>query len=191
MANIPLRKGMLIRHKDHVYQVTDFAERHSGKMKPTVHVALRDVRDGHPVDRSLDEITPIVEVPHSYRRMQYLYPRGQARLFMDCETFEELELGEVHLGGRSDYLVEGQEYRVAFIDEKPASVEVPDTVPLKVTFTAPPGHSVGGGSNITKEATLDNGLEVRVPLFVKTGDLIRVDTRSGTYAGKESASSGT
>lgn len=185
MANIPLRKGMLIRHQDHVYQVTDFEEHHSGKMKPTVHVALRDVRDGRPVDRSLDEITPIVEVPHAYRRMQYLYPRARARVFMDCETFEELELGEVHLGGRSDYLVEGQEYRVAFIDERPASVEIPDTVPVKVAFTAPAGHSIGGGSNITKEAQLENGLEIRVPLFVKTGDVIRVDTRTKAYAGKE------
>ena len=185
MANVPLRRGMLIRHQEHVYEVTDFSERHSGKMKPTWHVALRDIRDGLPVDRSLDELLPVVEVPHLYRRMQYLYPRGQTRVFMDAETFEECELHEAHLGGRGAFLVEGQEYRLAIIDGRPASLEVPDSVPIKVTFTAPPGHSVGGGSSVTKEATLENGLEVRVPLFVKTGDMIRVDTRTKTYAGKD------
>lgn len=185
MANIPLRRGMLIRHEQQIYTVESFEEHHSGKMKPTVHVALRDVRDGHPVDRSLDELLPVNEVEHRWRKMQHLYTRGRARVFMDSETFEEIELGEVHLGGRSDFLVEGQEYRVAFIDGRVASVEMPDNVPIKVTFTAPPGHSIGGGSNITKEATLENGLEVRVPLFVKTGDTIRIDTRTKAYAGKD------
>jgi len=104
---------------------------------------------------------------------------------MDCETFEELELGEAQFGGRSAFLVEGQEFRVTFIDGQPTSVELPDSVPMKVTFTAPPGHSVGGGSSVTKEATVENGLEVRVPLFVKTGDTIRVDTRTKAYAGKD------
>jgi elongation factor P len=185
MANVPLRRGMLIRHHEHVYEVTDFSERHSGKMKPTWHVSLRDVRDGRPVDRSLDELLPVVEVPHSFRRMQYLYARGQARVFMDAETFEELELGEAQLGSRGVFLVEGQEYRLAIIDGRPASLDVPDSVPIKVAFTAPPGHSVGGGSSVTKEATLENGLEIHVPLFVKTGDTIRVDTRTKTYAGKD------
>ncbi|GMV98425.1 MAG: elongation factor P [Phycisphaerae bacterium] len=176
---------MLIRHQDHVYEVTDFQEHHAGKQKPTVHVSLRDVRDGRPVDRNLDALMPIQEVAHAYRRMQYLYPRGPARVFMDAETFEEIELGPGQLGGRADFLVEGQEYRVAFIDGRPAALEMPDNVSIKVTFTAPPGHSIGGGSNITKEATLENGLEIRVPLFVKTGDVIRVDTRSRSYAGKD------
>lgn len=185
MANVPLRRGMLIRHQNHVYEVTDFSERHSGKMKPTWHVALRDVRDGHPVDRSLDELLPVVEVPHAFRRVQYLYPRGDLRVFMDAESFEECELGAAHLGGRGAFLVEGQEYRLACIDGQPASLEMPDSVPITVTFTAPPGHSVGGGSNVQKDATLENGLEVHVPLFIKTGDVIRIDTRTKTYAGKD------
>jgi elongation factor P len=62
---------------------------------------------------------------------------------------------------------------------------MPEVIPMRVADTAPPGHSVGAASNITKEARLENGLEIRVPLFIKTGDLIRVDTRSRTYSGKE------
>ncbi len=185
--NIPLRKGMLLRHQNHVYQVTDFSERHTGKQKPTVHVALRDIRDGHPVDRSLDVLMPIQEVPQALRKMQYLYARGDARVFMDSETFEEQELTGPQLSDRPEFLKEGEEYRVHFVDGTAVLVDIPEIVTLKVALTAAPGHSIGGGSNITKEATLENGLEVRVPLFIRTGDEIRVDTRTRTYAGKNNA----
>lgn len=185
MANIPLRRGMLIRHQNHVYEVKDFSERHTGKQKPTVHVALRDIRDGRPVDRTLDDLLPIDEVPYAWRRAQYLYAKGAVRVLMDTETFEEIELGEAQLGGRGEFLCEGSEYRVMCIDGRPAWLEMPDIVSLRVAVTAAPEHSVGVASNVTKEATLENGLMVRVPLFIKTGDLIRVDTRTRTYAGKE------
>jgi elongation factor P len=185
--NIPLRRGMLLRHQNHIYQVTEFSERHTGKQKPTVHVALRDIRDGHPVDRTLDALLPVQEVPQALRKMQYLYARGATRVFMDSGTFEEQELSGPQVGDRPDFLKEGEEYRVHFVDGMPVLVEVPDIVTLQVKLTAAPGHGIGGGSNITKEATLENGMEVRVPLFIKTGDMIRVDTRTRTYDGKNNA----
>jgi elongation factor P len=185
MANIPLQRGMWLRHQGHVYQVVDFNERHTGKQKPTVHVALRDIRDGHPVDRTLDDLSPVQEVEHAIRTMQYLYAKGGALVFMDSETFEEFEILRAQLGGRDAFIVEGGEYRVVNLEGRPMSVEVDDIVTLKVKMTAPPGHSVGGASNVAKEATLENGLEIRVPLFVKTGDAIRIDTRTKTYAGKD------
>jgi len=183
--NIPLKRGMLIRHQNHIYEVSDFQERHTGKQKPTVHVALRDVRDGRPVDRTLSDLEPVQEVEYAWRRMQYLYPKGRLRVFMDCDSFEEHELSDAHLQDRGDFLVEGAEYRVRIIDGTPASVEVPDVVSLRVALTAPAEHAVGAASNVMKEARLENGLEVRVPLFIKTGDLIRIDTRNRTYAGKD------
>ena len=185
MANIPLQRGMWLRHQGHVYQVVDFNERHTGKQKPTVHVALRDIRDGHPVDRTLDDLLPVQEVEHAIRQMQFLYAKGDALVFMDSETFEEFEISRAQLAGRDAFIVEGGDYRVVHLEGRPMSVEVADIVTLKVKVTSPPGHSIGGASNITKEATLENGLEVRVPLFVKTGDAIRVDTRTKTYAGKD------
>ena len=185
MANIPLRRGGWIRHQNHVYEVVEFQEHHSGKQKPTVHVSLRDIRDGRPVDRTLDDLLPIQEVEHSVRPMQYTYQRGGTRVFMDSETFEEFELTDAQLGGREAFLSEGSEYRVMFLEGRPVSVQVPDLVTLKVAMTAPPGHSVGSAANITKEATLENGLELRVPLFIKSGDLLQVDTRTKKYAGKE------
>lgn len=183
--HIPLQRGMFLRHQGHIYQVVDFNERHTGKQKPTVHVALRDARDGHPVDRTLDQIEPIVTVEHANRQMQYLYAKGDKYVFMDSETFEEQGLTKAHLGGREAFLSDGAEYRVTHLEGRPISVQVDDIVTLNVANTAPPTHSVDAASNVTKEATLDNGLEVRVPLFIKVGDAIKIDTRTNAYAGKD------
>ena len=185
--HIPLQRGMFLRHQGHIYQVVDFNERHTGKQKPTVHVALRDALDGHPVDRTLGQIEPIETVEHANRPMQYLYAKGDKYVFMDSETFEERELTAAQLGGREAFLADGAEYRVTHLEGRPAAVQIDDIVSLNVANTAPPGHSVGTASNITKEAVLENGLEVRVPLFIKVGELIKVDTRTKAYAGKDHA----
>lgn len=182
---IPLKRGMLIRHQGQIYTVVDFQERRTGKQRPTVHVALRDVRDGRPVDRTLDQLEPIEEVPHAYRNMQYLYPKNGGRVFMDSETFEEFELTPAQLHGGEAFLKEGEQYRVMFADNRPLALELPEVVRLQVTDTAAPAHSVGVASSVMKEATLENGLVVRVPLFIKIGDILRIDTRTKTYVGKE------
>ena len=184
--NVPIKRGMLIRHQGHVYTVMDFQERHSGKQRPTVHVALRDVRDGHPVDRTLADLEPVQEVPHQYRNMQYLYAKGDQHVFMDSESFEEVALGQAQLHGAEPFLNEGAEYRVMLLDGQPLALALPDSVSLKVTETATPTHGAGTpGGNVLKEATLENGLTIRVPLFIKMGDAIRVDTRTRADAGKE------
>jgi len=183
--NVPIKRGMLIRHQNHVYIVADFQERHAGKQKPTIHVSLRDVRDGRQVDRTLEELEPIQEVSHAIRQMQYLYPKGDEHVFMDCETFDEFELMPTHLRGCEPFLREGDTYRVMFVDERPLSLEMPEIVPLKVASTAAPSHSVGNAASVLKEATLENHLLVRVPLFLKNGDTIRIDTRTKTYVGKD------
>jgi len=183
--NVSIRRGMFLRHEGHVYQVADFNEHHSGKQKPTVHVALRDIRDGRPVDRSLADLEPVREVECTLRPMQYLYHKGSDFVFMDCETFEEVALAGRALQGREAFLSEGTEYRVMHVDGAPMTVEMPEIIALKVANTAAPAHGGGQASSITKEATLENKLEIRVPLFIKTGDVIKVDTRTKTYAGKD------
>lgn len=182
---IPLKRGMLLRHQEHLYLVDHFEERRTGKQKATVHVTLRDARDGHQVDRTLDQLEPLDEVPSAHRDLQYLYPGGANWVFMDTESFEQYELSEAQLHGCQPFLKEGENYRALFADERPLVVEMPDVVTLEVTNTAPPTHSVGSQSSVMKEAELENGLEVRVPLFIKTGDTIRVNTRDKTYVGKE------
>lgn len=184
--NVPIRRGMLIRHQNRHYFIADYQERHSGKQRPTVHVSLRDVLDGRIVSRTLDELEPVSEVPHAYRTMQYLYARGDRRVFMDSESFEEHELGPPQLHGCEPFLREGAEYRVMTVEGRALLLDMPEIVPLKVAQTAAPTHAVGSAGSVLKEATLENGLVVRVPLFIRAGDVIRVDTRDRSYAGKES-----
>jgi elongation factor P len=117
--------------------------------------------------------------------MQYLYQAGSERVFMDSESFEEFSLAEAQLQGFEPFLKEGETYRVQFVDGQPLAIDSPDTIKLEVAETAAPSHSVGGASNVLKEAVLENNLEVRVPLFIKMGDTIRVDTRTRAYVGKE------
>lgn len=183
--NIPVKRGMLIRYQNHLFVVADIQERHSGKQRPTVHVALRDARDGHLIDRTIDQLEPVEEVEHAYRPMQYLYAQGAARMFMDAESFEEYELTARELQGAEPFLKEGETYRAMFAAGRPLYLEMPEIIRLQVTSTAPPAHSVGAACNIQKEAELENGLTINVPLFIKTGDTLRVDTRTKTYVGKE------
>lgn len=182
--NVPVRKGMLLKHQNRFWFVEDVTERHSGKQRPTFHISLRDALDGRHIERTLDELEPLEEVAGSYRNLQYLYPKGSSRVFMDGQTFEEIELTESQLQGCQPFLKEGEEFKVLFADDQPLRLEMPEVVTLKVAETAAPTHAVGTSANIMKEARLDNGLEIRVPLFIKTGDMIRVSTKTRQYLGK-------
>jgi len=183
--NIPIRKHMLIRHQNHLFFVEDLSEHHSGKMKPTVHVRLRDVKDGRHVDRNLDDLDPWQEVDHATRPVQFSYTRGQTHVFLDSETFEEVEIDETQISGFQPFLREGQEFRVMLAEGRPVHIQTPDIVVLKVATTAAPGHAVGATGNVMKDATLENGLTIKVPMFIRQGEAVRVDTRTRAYAGKE------
>ncbi|TWT44706.1 Elongation factor P [Phycisphaerae bacterium RAS1] len=185
--NVPVKRGMLLHHQGHYFFVDDIQERHSGKQKPTVHVALRDALDARHVERTLDELLPVDAVDATMRPMQYLFHRGDHFIFMDAQTFEEIELGGSQLHGCEPFLKEGDEFRVLFAGPQPLRLEMPEIVTLRVSNTAAPSHAVGAAGSVMKEATLENALEVRVPLFIKVGDKIRVDTRTRDYAGKEQA----
>jgi len=182
--NVPVKKGMLLRHQGHFFFVEDLVEHHSGKQRPTVHVTLRHALDGRHIERTVDELLPIDEVPCTYRTMQYLYAKGPARVFMDSQTFEEVELNPAALHGFEPFLKEGEELRVLHAGDQPLRLDLPESVVFKIADTAAPTHAVGTAANILKEASLENGLQVRVPLFIKTGDAVRIHTRTRQYLGK-------
>jgi elongation factor P len=182
--NVPVKRGMLLRHHDHLYFVDDFVERHSAKQKPVVHVSLRSADDGRHVERTLDELGPIEEIPWAYKMVQYLYARGDRYVFMDSQSFEDIELPVSALGGFEPFLAEGAEYRMLYAGDQPLRLATPDAVILQVEDTAAPSHAVGASSNIMKEARLQKGLQVRVPLFIKTGDFVRISVAGRQYLGK-------
>jgi elongation factor P len=181
-----IKRGTVIRHEGDAHLVISVVEHKSGKQKPTVHLGLRNLRTGRALDRTADQLGDIELVDYAARSMQYLYDEAGARVFMDAETFEQHKLSAEQIGPAADFLVLGNEYRVLAIDQQPVSVQLPDVVALQVADTAPPSKQGGAGSNVMKEATLASGLVIRVPLFIKTGDVIRIEATSRHYVGKES-----
>ncbi len=179
-----LRRGMVLRHDGQLYQVLDFSTAHSGKQRPTVHVKLRHVKTGHAVDRSLDQLGKVEEIPTEFRNLQYLYHAGDRRVFMDNESFEEVSLGRECVGPAAEFLEEGQAYRAFYVEGQPLTLDLAPVVVMSVAETAAVEHAGGQGS-VYKDAKLRSGITVSVPLFVKTGDKIRVKTDTREYVGKE------
>jgi len=183
-----IHKGMVIRQADDLLKVLEVKEARTGKQKPTVHITLRDLRSGSTFDRTLDALGDFQEATVELRSMKYLYTTGSEHVFMDNETFEQVEFADEQLEREKDFLVLDREYKVVVIDGEPLAIDLPAVVVLAVTDTAPPAHVQAGASNVQKEATLETGLQIKVPMFIKTGEQIRVDTASRQYAGKEHAS---
>ncbi len=179
-----LRKGMVIRHEGQVLTIEDYRLAQTGKQKATVHVKMRALRDGHLVERSLDELGRLEEVPTEIRTMQFLYSGGDELVFMDSKSFEQYSLGDNVLGEAKPFLVEEETYRFLTVDGQVASIQLPDIVVLEVVDTAPVQH-VGGSTSVHKDARLKSGLTIQVPLFIKTGDRVRVSTDTRQYQGKE------
>lgn len=179
-----LKRGMVIRFNEHLYRVLDFRVAQTGKQKPTVHVKLRTLKGGHTSEKSLDQIGKIDEVPAEKRQMQYLYAAGKEHVFMDSESFEQFNVGEDVLGGALDLLVEEETYLFLTVDGQIFEIQLPAHVALEVTDTAPVEHA-GGSSSVHKDAKLSSGLTIQVPLFIKTGEKIRVNTETREYLGKD------
>ncbi len=178
-----LHKGMVIRHGGHLFTVFDFHVARTGKQRATVHVKLRSLKDGHSVDRTLDELGEVEEVSSETCTMQYLYASGPGLVFMDSQSFEQYSLGEDILGDALPFLVEEETYRFLRVEEQVVAIQLPPVVILEVVDTAPVQHA-GGSTNVHKEAKLASGLRVNVPLFIKNGDRLRIKTENHEYLGK-------
>ncbi|MCP3906130.1 MAG: elongation factor P [Planctomycetes bacterium] len=180
----PLKKGMVIRYEQKLYRVIDFHVAQTGQQKPRAHVKLRSLTGGHTTERLLDQMGRIEEVETELREMQYLYAAGQEHVFMDGETFEQVPLSEETIHDARDFLVEGETYRLLTVEGDPLEIVLPAQIALEVTDTAPVEHA-GGASNVHKDARLASGLSIQVPLFINTGEKVRVNTETREYLGKE------
>jgi len=143
-------------------------------------VKLRDIQAGHAFERTFQSSEKFVRARLEFRNMQYLYNDGNLYYFMDEENFEQISLSTEQLGDVTDYMKEGMSLQISSYKGEVIGVELPVAVELQVTITEPgvKGDTVTAG---TKPATLETGINVQVPLFVNEGDIIKVDTRTGTY----------
>jgi elongation factor P len=174
-----LRKGVIIEHDDKLYQVIEY---HHVKMKRTAlaRVKMRDLEGGHTIEQSFQSDAKFKRVRLEVRPMQYLYKDGDLYYLMDEETYEQTPVNSETLGDSVNYLKEGMTLQVASYQDKIVDVEMPLNVELEVTETQPgfKGDTVTAG---TKPATVETGIIVQVPMFINTGDIIKVDTRDGSY----------
>jgi elongation factor P len=174
-----LRKGIIIELEGKLYQVVDYQH---VKMKRTAlaKVKLRDMQAGHTVERSFQSNEKFTRARLDYRSSQYLYSDGNLYYFMDEENYEQIALTAEQLGDALNYLKEGMSLGISSYQGELVGVELSITVELKVIDTGPgfKGNTATAGN---KPAKLETGITIQVPLFINNEDIIKVDTRTGSY----------
>jgi elongation factor P len=172
--------GTVFEHDGAVYQVVWFQHHKPGKGGAMLRVKLRNVRTGATIERTFKSGERFQELSLTRQARQYLYADGDNLIFMHPETFDQISVPRAKVGDTAKFLVENMDVQALYLEEEFLGIELPAGVNLKVLSTVPgiKGDSV---SNMVKPATLENNIEVQVPLFVKEGDTIRVDTRTGDY----------
>jgi len=174
-----LRKGVIIDLESKLYQVIDY---HHVKMKRTAlaRVKLRDIKDGHTIEQTFQSGEKFTRARLDFRNVQYLYNDGDLYYFMDEDNFEQFPLSSTQIGDAVNYLKEGMSLQVSSYKGELVGVELPITVELEVIDTDPgfKGDTATAGN---KPAKVETGITIQVPLFVDTGDIIKVDTRTGSY----------
>jgi elongation factor P len=174
------RKGLKLMYEGAPYFIVDFQHVKMGRGRPHVKAKMKHLITGQVIEKSFLTTESFGEPDMEERRMQYLYAQGDEYMFMDSTTFDQIPITAEHLGDRRRYLVENDEYSILFFEGKPISVDLPASVILTVTESEPAvkGDTV---SNVLKSAKVETGYELKVPLFIKEGDKIKIDTRTGSY----------
>ncbi|MBL7208846.1 MAG: elongation factor P [Dehalococcoidia bacterium] len=175
-----LKKGITIDVEGQLYQVLDYQHIKIARGAAQVRLKLRDVRAGHTTERVFQASQKFSRAFLERRPVQYLYNDGGLYYFMDTETFEQTPLDKAMVGEALRYLKDGQNLEMVTHRGETIGIELPVSVELQVTETGPgfKGDTASAGS---KPAILETGITVHVPFFINTGDVIKVDTRTGEY----------
>ncbi len=178
-----IKNGMTILFEDNIYTVLEFSHVKPGKGAAFVQVKIKNLRTGSIVEKRFNSGVKLEKAMIEKKNMQFLYVNGDAYTFMDNETYEQIEIPADHLGNDRYYLKDGLDVIVSIYQGEILGVILPDKVELVVTETEP---AVKGNTtnNAQKNATLETGLTVRVPLFIEQGETIVIATKDGSYASR-------
>jgi elongation factor P len=174
------KNGMTIYVDGVLYQIVDFQHVKPGKGGAFVRTKLKNFKTGAVVDRTFRAGEKFDQAVVNRRSMQYLYNDGSEYMFMDTETYEQIGLPAAFLSSETNFLKENMNVLIAMHEGQAIAIELPITVELEVTETDP-GLKGDTASGAVKPATLETGALVQVPLFIKIGDIVKVDTRTGDY----------
>lgn len=178
------RKGLKIEVDGTPYEIVDFQHFKPGKGGAMVRTKLRNILTGRLQDITFRSGEKVERPDLEVREMQFLYHDGEALAFMDLTSYEQIAMEESVTDGKSSFLKDGQTVQVLLYKGQPLDIELPLSLVLKVVETEP-GAKGDTVSNVTKPAKLETGALVQVPIFVNEGDMIKVDTRTSTYLGRE------
>jgi elongation factor P len=175
-----LKKGTLLQLGGIPYKVLEYNQKVMGRGGSIVNVRIRSLIDGKVLDKTFKGNEQLEGADVTIRNVQYLYNDGAYFHFMDEDSFDQFDIATDIIGDQAGYLKEGDKVQAQMFNSIVINVELPKNVPLKVVYSE---HAVKGDttSNVLKNAELETGISVKVPLFIKTGDTIRIDTRTGTY----------
>jgi len=178
-----LKNGLTLNLDGQLWGVVEFQHVKPGKGGAFVRTTLKNVTTGKVVDRTFNAGVKVEIANVDKREMTYLYREGDDYVFMDTESFEQLYVPEQTVGPAANYMLENTNATVALNDELPLYLELPASVELTITYTEPglQGDRSTGG---TKPATVETGAQIMVPLFLTTGERVKVDTRDGRYLGR-------
>lgn len=171
---------MAIIHNGDVTVVLDMQHRTPGNLRAFVQATLRSIKTGKSSDVRFSSTEKIEVIPMMTRKMEFSYKDGDDFVFSDPENYETVTLLAELVGDAKNYLVENGVVTVTFVDDKAVSIEIPSSVVLTVT-DAPEGVRGDSANNVQKAITVETGITVQAPLFIKTGEKIKIDTRSGKY----------
>ena len=174
------KNGLTIQFENNIYQIIEFQHVKPGKGAAFVRCKLKNLQTGAVVERTFNAGEKVPKAHVDRRRMQYLYEADGQYTFMDNETFDQVELTLDQLGDAKNFLLENMEVTIMFFQGIVIGIDLPVAVELRVVETDPGirGDTATGGN---KPATLETGYVVKVPLFIETDDVLRIDTRTGQY----------
>jgi elongation factor P len=175
-----IRKGMAINYNGDIAVVLDTQHRTPGNLRAFVQASIRSIKTGKSSDVRFSSTEKVDVVPMMTRKMEFSYKDGADYVFSDPENYETVTLTPELVGDATSYLIENGIVTVTFVEDKAVSVELPASVVLTVT-DAPEGIRGDSANNVQKTITLETGLNVQAPLFIKTGEKIKIDTRTGKY----------
>lgn len=175
-----LKKGVIFQLDGVPYRVVEYGQKVMGRGGSIVNVRIKSLIDGKVLERTFKGNEQLENADVTNQGVQYLYNDGVAFYFMNEDTFEQFEVSSDLVGDSAGYLKEGDRVSLQFFDGRPTNVDLPKNVPLKVTYTE---DVVRGdtSSAVQKNAELETGITIKVPAFIKQGDLISVDTTTGAY----------
>ncbi len=178
-----LRAGMIIRHNNDLYRITNVVHITPGNWRGMVQTKMRSIRSGTATENRFRSEDKVDRVTFEQHAMQFLYEADGHYHFMNTENYEQIDLDSEALGDAAKFLTPNLAVEVEFFEDKPMGIELPRTVDLKVVQTEP-GLRGATVTNVLKPATVESGAVIQVPPFVTEGDVIRVDTESGEYVSR-------